>query len=160
MTTIFRRTAVVFAMMPGLAGAQDFQSHNAIDATVSGSLDGTGLTAIPVDRRLKLAACPEPLRVDAPARGFVAVRCVAMGWRVRLVIDGTSERVKTNPVIIKRGDPVRVNYLAPGFSVTSSGIAESEARIGERVRVRIDQKATPLMAQAVDAGLVRVDPLN
>ena len=64
------------------------------------------------------------------------------------------------PAAIKRGDPVSVNFVAPGFSVTTSGIAETEARIGERVRVRVDQKANPVMGEALDAGTVRVGGLN
>ena len=62
--------------------------------------------------------------------------------------------------LLRRGDPVSVEFYAPGFAVTANGIAETEARIGERVRVRVDQKANPVMGEAVDAGTVRVGGLN
>jgi flagellar basal body P-ring formation protein FlgA len=159
--TIFRHVIVVAAMLPALAGAQTFQSHDAIDDRVETSLVGTGLAAWPVDRRLKLAACPETLRVEQPASGLVAVHCDSLHWRVHARIDGPPATVTApTPVIIKRGDPVTVNFGASGFSIVASGVAESEARIGDRVRVRVDKNANPVVGEAVDVGSVRVGALN
>ena len=159
MATIFRRMAVVVALLPVTAVAGNFQDHGAIDTVVANAI-GSGMTAVPVDRRIKLAACPAPLGVAPPVGGAVAVQCAPLGWRLRVLINGAATTAGTSPVIIKRGDPVSVNFVAPGFSVTTSGIAESDARVGERVRVRVEQKATPVMGQAVDTGSVRVGSLN
>jgi flagellar basal body P-ring formation protein FlgA len=160
MTTIFRRALLMSALIHGTAFGQQFQDNLMIDRAVATALVGTGLNALPVDNRLKLARCPEPLTVNAPALGSIAVHCHRLGWRVRVLIDGAAATVTMAPVVIKRGDPVSVNFVAPGFSVTTSGIAESDARIGERVRVRVEQKANPVMGEVTDAGSVRVGALN
>ena len=157
MTTIFRHTALLLMVGPTSALAGNFQSLDAVDAR---AMEIAGVNVRPVDRRLKLATCPEELQADAPALGAVTVRCAPLGWRVRVLIEASRAAASSAPVAIKRGDPVSVNFVAPGFSVTTSGVAETEARIGERVRVRVDQKANPVMGEAVDAGTVRVGGLN
>jgi flagellar basal body P-ring formation protein FlgA len=159
MTTIFRRLCLLSGLIPAAASAQPFQSHDAIDAAVGNALVGTGLRALPVDRRLKLTTCPEPLKIDTPAYGASVVHCASVGWRLRILVDSATATTAA-PIVIKRGDPVSVNFVAPGFSVTTSGIAESEARVGERVRVRVEQKATPVMGETIDTGSVRVGTLN
>ena len=159
--TIFRHIAFGAAALPALANAQAYQNHDVIDARVAASLVGTGLAAWPVDRRLKLSACPEALRVEQPASGLVAVHCDPLRWRVHARIDGPPATVTAaTPVVIKRGDPVTVNFDASGFSVSANGIAESDARVGDRVRVRVDKNANPVVGEAVDVGSVRVGALN
>lgn len=158
MMTNFRRALMLAACFPDSALAGAFHDPAAIDASIVEALTGSGITARPVDRRLKLATCPEALQVDPPVLGAIAVRCAALNWRVRLLVDNVVRGA--TPVVIRRGDPVSVNFVAPGFSVTTSGIAESEARAGERVRVRVEQKADPVMGEAIDVGSVRVGQLN
>ena len=160
MMTTFRRLLFVVAALPAVAAAQSFQSLDAIDGLVATSLAGTGLSAWPVDRRLKLASCPEQLGIDPLAFGMVAVRCGSLGWRVYARIDGPPATATITPIVIKRGDPVQVELVASGFSVSYSGIADSDARLGERVRVRIDQKASPVVGEAIGAGAVRISGLN
>lgn len=155
--TIFRRAMLAAMLVPAGAHANGFQSLDAINDSAARSAD----SAIrPVDKRLKLAACPEALAADAPILGTVTVRCVSLGWRVRVLTEPHGTAARTTPVVIKRGDPVSVNFVASGFSVTTHGIAESEARIGERVRVRVEQKANPVMGEVIDVGSVRVGSLN
>jgi flagellar basal body P-ring formation protein FlgA len=153
MTTIFRHAVLLSLLISANAVAGDFQSLDAIDARAA---HAAGSTVRPVDRRLKLASCPETLQADPPAMGAVAIRCASLGWRVRVVVEGKAALAASTPMIIKRGDPVSVNFVAEGFSVTTSGIAEGDARIGERVRVRVEQKANPVMGEAIEAGSVRV----
>ncbi len=157
MTTISRHLILLSLLTPASAIAGNFQNLDVIDARAA---DAAGTGVRPVDRRLKLAVCPETLQADAPVMGAVSVRCAALGWRVRVLIDGATATGIGAPIVIKRGDPVSVNFVAPGFSVTTSGIAESEARVGDRVRVRVEQKANPVMGEAVDAGSVRVGGLK
>ncbi len=157
MATILRHSILLALLVPVHANAGDFQSLDAIDAHAA---EASGTVVRPVDRRLKLAPCPDALQTDAPGQGAVIVRCMPLGWRVRVLIVTNSMTASNAPVAIKRGDPVSVNFVAPGFSVTTSGIAETEARIGEPVRVRVEQKANPIMGEAVDAGTVRVGGLK
>ncbi len=159
--TTFRHLMIAAAMLPTMASAQSFQSHHAIDVRVAASLVGTGLAAWPVDRRLKLAACPQGLVAELPVGGRVEIRCEQLGWRIYARIDGPPATVSyATPIIIKRGDPVTVDFIAPGFSVAARGIAESDARAGERVRVRVEQKSALVIGEAMDMGRVRVSALN
>ncbi len=155
--TIFRRAMFAAILFPAAANAGAFQDLDAVNASATQAAGGI---IRPVDRRLKLAACPDVLVADPPALGAVIVRCPALGWRLRVLTDSSAAPAENSPIVIKRGDPVSVNFVAPGFSVTTNGIAESEARIGERVRVRVEQKANPVMGEAIDAGSVRVGSLN
>lgn len=155
--TIFRRAMVAAILIPAAANAGAFQDLDAVNASATQAANGA---IRPVDRRLKLAACPDLLLADPPTLGAVLVRCPSLGWRLRVMIDTTNAAAATAPVIIKRGDPVSVNFVAPGFSVTTNGIAEGDARMGERVRVRVEQKASPVMGEVIDAGSVRVGSLN
>ncbi len=164
MTPIFRRLIIAACALPMIVptpvGAQAFQNNDDIDAQVAASLASGGLNAMPVDRRLKLAACPQPLRIEPPLRQTVAIHCDVLKWRIYTHVDGRGTRVATMPVIIKRGDPVTVDFVAPGFAVTTSGIAQSDARAGDRVSVRVEQKSAPVIGEAIDMGSVRVGGLN
>lgn len=157
MTTIFRRMILIATLIAGPASAGEFQDLDAVDARAAAVV---GAPVQTVDRRLKLAACPEALQADTPVSGAVIIRCNARGWRIHVLISTRDAAARPAPIIIKRGDPVGVNFVASGFSVTTSGIAESDARKGEPVRVRVEQKANPVMGEAVDAGTVRVGALN
>ena len=155
--TIFRRAMFAALLAPTCAVAGDFQNLDAINEVAARAAVGA---VRPVDQRLKLAACPETLLVEPPALDTVTVRCASLGWRVRVLTDSQHAAVTNMPVVIKRGDPVSVHFVAPGFSVMTNGIAEGEARIGDRVRVRVEQKSNPVMGEAIDAGSVRIGSLN
>ncbi len=158
--TTFRHVLLFSAALPSAGMTQAFQSHDAIDASVATALVGTGLAARPVDRRLKLAACAAPLSVASPAAGTVAVQCAAGGWRLRVLLDGPPATVTMLPIIIKKGDPVAVDLVAPGFSVSTSGVADSDAFRGARVRVRVAEKGGAIVGEAIDPGVVRVNAFN
>ena len=155
--TIFRRAMFAALLVPTCAVAGEFQNLDAINAVAARAAVGA---VRPVDQRLKLAACPEALIADPPMPDAVTVRCTSRGWRVRVLTDSQAPSGAKAPILIRRGDPVSVHFVTPRFSVTTQGIAQSEARIGERVRVRVEQTANPVMGEAMDAGSVRVGPLN
>ena len=157
MTTIFRHTLMIATLVASFASAGKFQNLDDVDARAAAAI---GAPVQTVDRRLKLAACPEALQADTPVSGAVIIRCNARGWRIHVLISSRDVAARPAPIIIKRGDPVGINFVASGFSVTTSGIAESDARKGESVRVRVEQKANPVTGEAVDAGTVRVGALN
>jgi flagellar basal body P-ring formation protein FlgA len=156
MTTIFRHLALAAVMTPAAASADVFQDLDMVDAKASAIVAESGLAVRPADRRLKLAPCPHALEAEAQSQGSVAVRCAALGWRIRLPVEGTVRGDNFAPVIIRRGDPVSVEFSVPGFAVTANGVAQNEARRGEPVRVRVEEKGNPVMGEAVDVGNVRV----
>ena len=76
MMTIFRRAIFAAMLCPAAASAGGFQDLDAVDATATQAADGA---IRPVDRRLRLAACPDILVADPPALDSVTVRCPALG---------------------------------------------------------------------------------
>jgi flagella basal body P-ring formation protein FlgA len=122
---------------------------------------------VAVDRRMKLAACPAEVVIDPPAMGAVALRCVPLGWRIRvpLLAGGhaapvaamaiVAPPVKREPVI-RRGDPVELAAGTATFRVTSEVIAEQDGAPGDRIRVRADRKSPPMLVEVIAAGHARL----
>jgi flagellar basal body P-ring formation protein FlgA len=159
-TTFFWRAALIGIAIPTAAHAETFQDLDQVDAVATAIVAQSGLAVRPADRRLKLQQCPQSLTAEAAVQGAVAVRCAALGWRIRLPVEGVVRADGLTPVIIRRGDPVTVEYEAHGFSITAAGVAESEGRRGDPVRVRVAQKSAPVMGEAADVGSVRISGLK
>lgn len=141
-------------MPPARAGA--FQDPATIDAAAAAVAGGAGGRARAADRRLRLAACPQPLDA-ALVQGAAVVACPPVGWRIRLPIDRESGAPASTPVIVRRGDAVAVEYRAPGYVATTRGTAAGDARAGERVAVTLERKLPPLIGVAVAPGTVGID---
>ena len=75
------------AAQPALA-QQKFENLDRIDSlvamTVGANMGEPGGPLAPVDRRLRLAACPTTLSVEGPIFGAAMVKCDALGWRIRV----------------------------------------------------------------------------
>lgn len=162
---------------PALA-QQKFENLDRIDSlvamTVGANMGEPGGPMAPVDRRLRLAACPATPSVDGPVFGAAIVRCDALGWRIRvpLVAGGAvaasgsvartalAARAVAKEAIVKKGDPVQLMAGNASFSVSRMMIADEDGAVGEAIRVREDRKSPPVLAQVVEAGLVRVPGFN
>jgi flagella basal body P-ring formation protein FlgA len=168
------------AAAPVPADSGQFQSTTAIDVIVAqftGSQIGeTGGARAAVDTRLKLAPCAEPdLAWNSPAREAVVVRCAAPAWRIFVPVNAVPQpkpapvapAVRAAPVVqappppkiepvIRRGDPVTLEVVAAGFSISRDGIAMSDAIPGARVAIKTDEKRPPIQAVAVEIGRARL----
>lgn len=102
------------------AGLHDLATLEIAAAAVAGG-------PVTIDRRLRLAACPAPLIVRATTGMTIA--CDAPAWRITVPVQPLAP-------IIKRGDTVSVAAAGAGFHVAIDGIAESDASLGGRVRIR------------------------
>ncbi len=164
----------------GLAGpahaatdAAGFEDLDKLETRLVTALDaGIGTVGGPlthIDRRVKLQPCPGEVAIDPPALGAVAIRCEALGWRIRVPLMRAPNQVAYSsvpvtytppvplgPPVIKRGDPVEVAASQPGFSVTASGIAQEDGRTGGRIRVKTSPTAPVIIGEVVDEGRVRV----
>ncbi len=166
MKTIFWMIAIAGTALAAPLQAAPFEDIPTLEARVIGALDagiGTpGGPAAPIDRRLKLASCPTPATIDPPALGAVALRCAALGWRIRVPLNGAStaanyqKMVEKSAPMIRRGDPVELIADAGSFSVSSDGIADEDGAAGQRIRIRIDRDRPPIVGEVVDIGLVRL----
>lgn len=159
---------------PAAAQVGQIQNLDALERRLVISLGADigepGGPATQIDRRMKLAACPGPVKVEPPLSGAAVLRCQEIGWRIRVpLIPGGVEQPRgggVQPVamqrpakvapVIRRGDPVEIRSGRRGFSVSQQMIADQDGAPGDRIRVRADARSTPVMVEVVDAGLVRV----
>lgn len=162
---------MILALTLALA-APAFQDLSALDRQVAIALGADigqpGGAAAPIDRRLKLAACPAAPVVEPGMAGTVSVRCAPLGWRVRVLTGGGAAatpaagfaRVRAEPVV-RRGDPVEMTVETDQFAVTVEAVADQDGAPGDRIRVHTDGKGSgpgnaPRLAQVVDAGRVTI----
>ena len=159
--------------------AQDFQSVAALDTVVTQftgkEVGEQGGAITPIDRRLKLAACTAPqLEWRSDSHDAVVVRCMAPVWKIFVpvaavprpkpvveapmpanVVVRPAAPVKIEPVI-KRGDAVTVEAGSEGFSISRQGTAMNDAPPGGRLSVKVDDKAPPIQAIAIEPGRARL----
>lgn len=166
-----RSLMLAAALLPLPAVAQTFQDTTAIDVAVA-AFTGHGAgeqggARTPVDRRLKLAACPLPqLDWRGAYQDAVVVTCDAPRWRIFVPIKlapqsarvavaaaaaPVAPTIKAEPVI-RRGDPVTIEAGSGSFSITRDGIAMGDALPGGRFMVRVDPAKPPIQAVAVESG--------
>lgn len=170
--------ALAAAVTP--AAAQDFQSTQMLDTVVSQftghNIGQMGGAIAPVDTRLKLASCQAPqLEWHTDAHEAVVVRCMAPMWKIYVPVLAPP-RPKPAPVVaaplaaaptpaapvvkpemvIKRGDAVTIEAGGTGFSITREGVAASDAPVGGRVLVKVDEKKPPIQAIVIEAGRAKL----
>lgn len=111
----------------------------------------------PVDRRLALAPCANPLSLNwyAGRRDTVLVQCPDIGgWRLFVPV----LQAAAGEVAVLRGEAVTVAVEGPGFAVSQPGESLDSGAVGTWIRVKTaNASAQPLRAQVVRPGLVRVN---
>lgn len=154
------------------------QDTAALDRRIANALGAEigqpGGASAPIDPRLRLAQCPQPVTIDPPVVGALAVRCQALGWRIRVpltrfatmpggITQAAMAQAKPEPVI-RRGDPVDLVAGSPSFQVSVAAVAQEDGAPGARIRVKTDGDGKPgkqiVFAEVIDAGKVRLPGFN
>lgn len=139
---------------PGIA--QGFADPAEIDREVAAFLgvapSDAGTAFIPVDRRLRLTPCAQPLALAwQGTRGdSVLVQCPG-GWKI--YVRTVTARAGPAMTAVKRGQSVTVAVEGAGFSVSQSAQALEDGAVGDWVRVRVG-KDSELQAQVTRPGAV------
>lgn len=151
-----------------LPPAQDLNQLEQIVVTTLGADVGQpGGPLAPIDRRMRLAACPIGIQVDPPTAGAVTVRCTTAGWRLRvplmranMVSAGGAQQYGDRPMTaradIRKGDPVQLIAQGQSYSISVDAMAMEDANIGGRIRVSAASKPGTLFAEVIDVGRVRL----
>lgn len=144
-------------------GSEDWQ---AIDALTSMVATAMGRSATPIDRRIKLARCPEQASVTAIDAQTLAVRCVSLGWRLRVPMTVSADAAPTTASftrpasgapVIRRGDNVRVTIETESYSISYAAIATQDGRVGETIALRGNDTKSMLSATVTGPGRARLD---
>lgn len=125
-----------------------------------------GGAAQPVDRRLRLNACVNPLSIGwyGNRRDTVLVQCPDVGsWRIFVPLLQSGAAAEAPAVL--RGEAVTIAVSGPGFSVSQPGEALDGGAVGTWIRVRAaagsggtnsGTNAAAMRAKIVRPGLVEV----
>ncbi len=141
---------------------EDWQTIDVLTDMVANAL---GRTATPVDRRIKLARCPEQASVTAIDAHTLAVRCTSLGWRLRVPMTGPANTIVTPAAyakpatapVIRRGDNVRVTIDTESFSISYAAVATQDGRVGETIGLRGSDAKSLISATVIGPGRARLD---
>ncbi|MBS1792351.1 MAG: flagellar basal body P-ring formation protein FlgA [Acidobacteria bacterium] len=108
-----------------------------------------GAADVKIETRRLIKPLANYLRDPERLRGLTLVKPLAAGAELTLdtVVSG---------VVVRSGDPVRVEARSGRLTIMISGEARASGRIGDRVAVKNLQSGAILQAVVVDEGLVRV----
>lgn len=138
--------------------SEDWQTIDVLTAMVANAM---GRSATPIDRRIKLARCPEQASVTAIDAQTLAVRCPSLGWRLRVPMTGPAGVTPTRASyarpaaaapVIRRGDNVRVTIDTESFSISYAAIASEDGRVGETIALRDSDAKSTLSAIVTGPG--------
>jgi flagella basal body P-ring formation protein FlgA len=144
-------------------GNEDWQTIDVLTEMVANAM---GRSATPVDRRIKLARCPEQASVTAVDAQTLAVRCASLGWRLRVPMTGPADaspatasfaRPAASAPVIRRGDNVRVTIETESYSISYAAVATQDGRVGETIALRGNDAKSTLSATVTGPGRARLD---
>jgi flagella basal body P-ring formation protein FlgA len=158
--TIAIAATLLSAPVPVLAQQGEFAEPAAIDAEIA-AFTGAGIgtpggARHPVDRRLRLAQCVQPLALAWHGRGaeMVRVECPSgAGWRVFVPVNRGSTTapaaaVQAEPqVVVERGQVMTITVEGRGFAVSQQGEALEDGAIGSWIRIRPEGNREVIRAQ-------------
>lgn len=151
--------AALTAVAPAAAQDAAFADPAAIDgeiATFTGAAVGApGGARQPVDRRLRLAACPVPLRLEWYGRSLdmIRVECASgTGWRIFVPVNAINGAAAAPggaplPVVVQRGQVLTITVEGRGFAVSQQGEALEDGAIGAWIRIRPEGNREPVRAR-------------
>lgn len=133
--------ALFLSALPAPVLAQAVEDLDRIDSRIevmTGAAAGQPGGAIaPIDRRLKLAACPQPAGIEWSGSDALAVRCPAIGWRLRVGVAASHGPQGRAELSVHRGDTVEVSVQGDAFDVTTTAIALDDGAVGTSVRLKL-----------------------
>lgn len=160
MTTTFRHLALLGVLASTTAVAQPaFEDLDRLDRRVTAALGADvgepGGPLRPIDRRLRLAACPAQATISVPQPSAAVIECRPLGWRINVplsvaVIDRAA-RTPREPVV-RKGELVEVVADGGSFTVSTVAVAQQDGAAGEMIRLRADGRAAPIVAEVQSPG--------
>lgn len=172
MAPIFRRFGLLAAaaLCASPAAAQGFENLDMLDSRIAAALGANigepGGPVQPLDRRLHLAACPQPVEIGEPMIGAVTVNCRSLGWRIRVPLAAGGQAAAASApqaraaAIVHRGDQVELVAITASFTVSTLGVADQDGAPGDRIRVRTERRAAPFIGQVLADGRVALPGFN
>ncbi|WP_260580418.1 flagella basal body P-ring formation protein FlgA [Sphingopyxis sp. PET50] len=162
---IIMSAAAFVACVPAASAQQASEDWQTIDVLTAMVANAMGRTATPIDRRIKLARCPEQATVTAIDSQALAVRCPSLGWRLRVPMTApagasTAGGFVAKPAaaapVVRRGDNVRVTIDTESFSISYAATATQDGRVGDLIALRGSDAKSMLSAVVTGPGRARL----
>lgn len=151
------------AAQPGRSQDQAFTPPEAIKAAVAEFAGVRTADVGPIDSRLKLAPCRQPLAVGwHDQRGStVLTSCPDRGgWRLFVSVVSGQAAAVSGPAAVAPGDAVTIRFNGRGFGITATGRALTGGKAGATVNIRPDGSKGVLRARVQSAGLVLAEGMQ
>ncbi len=158
--------AAFAACIPAASAQQASEDWQTIDVLTAMVANAMGRTATPIDRRIKLARCPEQASVTALDSSTLAVRCQSLGWRLRVPMTApagasaaggfVAQPAAAAAPVIRRGDNVRVTIDTESFSISYAATATQDGRVGDMIALRGSDAKSALSAVVTGPGRARL----
>jgi flagella basal body P-ring formation protein FlgA len=156
------RPVLAFFLVSALATpafAQAVEDLDQLDSRVqrlTGAAAGQqGGAVAPIDRRLRLVACPQPASIEWSGSDSLAIRCPAIGWRLRVGIASSSSGPQARAELwVHRGDTVEISVEGEDFDVTTTAISLDDGAKGQSVRLKLGSSGTQSSATVTGPGSV------
>ena len=174
MAPLLMLAAMLLSSFATPANAQNFENLDRLDSLVAASVGANrgepGGPVAPIDRRLRLASCPQLPVVEPVKMNAATVSCASLGWRIRvpLAMSGQAAAPRntasysapsappSHAIVVKKGDPVQLIAGNDSFTISRMMIADEDGALGAMIRVRQDSRATPVTARVESSGVVRI----
>ncbi len=109
----------------------------------------------PIDRRLRLVACPQPASIEWSGSDSLAIRCPVVGWRLRVGIASSSSGSQARAeLLVHRGDTIEISVEGEDFDVTTTAISLDDGAKGQSVRLKLGANGTQSSATVTGPGSV------
>lgn len=144
----------LISLLPLLLAAQPaLEDLDALDARLAEISDGTTAR---IDRRLRLVRCPAPPTIQPSAQSGFEVTCPARGWRLQVPLspNRADPAGKASPMLVLRGESVKVAITGEDFAVEYRAVAVDAGRMGDTVRVKFAGSRSPMAATVSGQGKV------
>ncbi len=143
---------VSFIIFTALAiTSPEFQDLKALDEHIA----RVDASAQPLDIRLKLVRCPVDPVITASVGGVIAVRCDALGWRLRVPVRQHTQRRDAADLLVRKGELVECIDNGAGFSISTSMVALEDGAMGQAIRVKSPTSPSTMTATITARGVVR-----
>jgi flagellar basal body P-ring formation protein FlgA len=140
--------------------ANDFEDFDRLDARIAELAAASGEKADAIDRRIKLARCPEAPALEKSGIGMIAIRCTALGWRLRVPTYGAQltpgKTQTTETPVVRKGEAVNVMVVGDDFSVSYVATSMDDGAVGGPVRVKFSTQGAFLTATVTAPGKVQL----
>jgi flagellar basal body P-ring formation protein FlgA len=139
----------IFIATAAFAQVQQYENIAALDSQVA-----TIAKAQPIDPRLKLARCVQPVILEPEQIGAVTLRCVPLGWRIRVPVLQAATSAQSTEMMVRRGETVEMVSDGEGFEISANAIALENGLLGATIRVKSPTGTSVSIATVTARGIV------